>query len=183
MNMNLQQRGRSANGMNRRSWLKALTASGAAMLAPAVARADVPQGKMKITRVRVFTPPNPNPVFNQSDHVVTIETDAGLTGVGEGGSKEMLEQCAGRLIGKDPHYIERLWQDMTRAFIQNLYARGGLSTHQLSGTAEIDGTPLAQLRVGESNPKFPDAVKDENYHASKDGLVKAETIQNSIVAR
>ena len=74
-------------------------------------------------------------------------------------------------------------QDMTRAFIQNLYARGGLSTHQLSGTAEIDGTPLAQLRVGESNPKFPDAVKDENYHASKDGLVKAETIQNSIVAR
>ena len=28
----------------------------------------------------------------------------------------MLEQCAGRLIGQDPQYIERLWQDMSRAF-------------------------------------------------------------------
>ena len=71
---------------------------------------------MKITRVRAYIPPNPNPLFNQSDHVVTIETDAGVTGIGEGGSKEMLEQCAGRLIGRDPQHIERLWQDMSRAF-------------------------------------------------------------------
>jgi L-alanine-DL-glutamate epimerase-like enolase superfamily enzyme len=48
--------------------------------------------------------------------VVTVETDAGITGIGEGGSKDMLEQCAGRLIGQDPQYIERLWQDMSRAF-------------------------------------------------------------------
>src|SRR6267378_2091324 len=41
---------------------------------------------------------------------------AGITGIGEGGSKDMLEQCAGRLIGKDPQYIEKLWQDMSRAF-------------------------------------------------------------------
>jgi L-alanine-DL-glutamate epimerase-like enolase superfamily enzyme len=78
------------------------------------ARAALP--KMKITRVRAYAPPNPNPLFNQSDMVVTIETDAGVTGVGEGGSKQMLEQSAGRLIGKDPQYIERLWQDMNRAF-------------------------------------------------------------------
>jgi L-alanine-DL-glutamate epimerase-like enolase superfamily enzyme len=71
---------------------------------------------MKITRVRAYQPPNPNPLFNQSDTVVTIETDAGITGVGEGGSKEMLEQSAGRLIGRDPQHIERLWQDMSRAF-------------------------------------------------------------------
>jgi L-alanine-DL-glutamate epimerase-like enolase superfamily enzyme len=72
--------------------------------------------KMKITRVRVYSPPNPNPLFNQSDLVVTVETDAGITGIGEGGSKDMLEQCAGRLIGRDPQFIERLWQDMSRAF-------------------------------------------------------------------
>jgi L-alanine-DL-glutamate epimerase-like enolase superfamily enzyme len=71
---------------------------------------------MKITRVRAYLPPNPNPLFNQSDVVVTIETDAGITGIGEGGSKQMLEQCAGRLIGRDPQYIERLWQDMSRSF-------------------------------------------------------------------
>jgi galactonate dehydratase len=71
---------------------------------------------MKITRVRAYAPPNLTPLFNQSDMVVTIETDAGITGVGEGGSPDTLSQSAGRLIGKDPQYIERLWQDMNRAF-------------------------------------------------------------------
>ena len=71
---------------------------------------------MKITRVRAYETPNPNPLFNQSDMVVTVETDAGITGIGEGGSKDTLAQSAGRLIGRDPHYIERLWQDMNRAF-------------------------------------------------------------------
>ncbi len=72
--------------------------------------------KMKITRVRVYQPPHPNPLFNQSDMVVTIETDAGITGIGEGGSKDLVEPCAGRLIGQDPSRIEHLWQDMTRSF-------------------------------------------------------------------
>lgn len=71
-------------------------------------------------------------------------------------------------------------QQMTIRFINDLYQRGGLSTHQLSGTAEIDGTPLANLRVGESNPKFPDATKDKNYVPSKDGLMKAEQMQNAL---
>src|SRR3954454_18227813 len=48
--------------------------------------------------------------------VVTVETDAGITGIGEGGSPDLIKQSAGRLIGRDPQYIERLWQDMTRAF-------------------------------------------------------------------
>jgi L-alanine-DL-glutamate epimerase-like enolase superfamily enzyme len=78
------------------------------------ARAALP--KMKVTRVRAYVPPNPNPLFNQSDAVVTVETDAGITGIGEGGSKQILEQCAGRLIGRDPQHIEQLWQDMSRAF-------------------------------------------------------------------
>jgi galactonate dehydratase len=80
-------------------------------------RAQAALPKMKITRVRVYEPPNATPLFNQSDLVVTIETDAGITGIGEGGgSKDLLGQCAGRLIGRDPQYIERLWQDMSRAF-------------------------------------------------------------------
>jgi galactonate dehydratase len=101
--------------MHRRAFLKSLAAvSGSGLIASPYARAALP--KMKITRVRAYAPPNANPLFNQSDMIVTIETDAGLTGVGEGGSKQMLEQCAGRLIGRDPQYIERLWQDMSRAF-------------------------------------------------------------------
>jgi L-alanine-DL-glutamate epimerase-like enolase superfamily enzyme len=101
--------------MHRRAFLKSLAAvSGGSSIAASDARAALP--KMKITRVRAYAPPNPNPLFNQSDLIVTVETDAGLTGIGEGGSKQMLEQSAGRLIGRDPQFIERLWQDMSRAF-------------------------------------------------------------------
>ncbi len=101
--------------MHRRAFLKSLAvASGGSLIASLPAEGSLP--KTKITRVRVYAPPNPNPLFNQSDLIVTIETDSGLTGIGEGGSKQMLEQSAGRLIGRDPQYIERLWQDMSRAF-------------------------------------------------------------------
>jgi len=101
--------------MHRRAFLKSLAAaSGSGLIASLPAEGSLP--KTKITRVRVYAPPNPNPLFNQSDLIVTIETDGGLTGIGEGGSKQMLEQSAGRLIGRDPQYIERLWQDMSRAF-------------------------------------------------------------------
>ncbi len=100
--------------MRRRTFFQTLAATSALPLAPAARAAAMP--KMKITRVRAYQPPRPNPLFNQSDMVVTIETDAGITGVGEGGSKDLLEQCAGRLIGRDPQYIEKLWQDMSRAF-------------------------------------------------------------------
>jgi L-alanine-DL-glutamate epimerase-like enolase superfamily enzyme len=86
---------------------------------------------MKITRVQAWSPPAPNPLFNQSDLVVTVETDAGITGIGEGGSRDTLEQCAGRLIGQDPQYIEHLWQDMFRAFFyppgrEKMHALGAL---------------------------------------------------------
>jgi len=93
--------------LNRRKFLLSACAGGFALAA-------LP--KMKITRVRVYEPPNPSPLFNQSDKVVTVETDAGITGIGEGGSKDTLEQGAGRLIGRDPQHIEQLWQDMNRAY-------------------------------------------------------------------
>lgn len=101
--------------MHRRKFLQSITAgSGLAFLQSRRLQAALP--KMKITRVQAFAPPNPNPLFNQSNLVVTVETDAGITGIGEGGSPDLLQQCAGRLIGRDPQFIERLWQDMSRAF-------------------------------------------------------------------
>lgn len=101
--------------MNRRAFFQSLAAASAATLIRAP-RALAALPKMKITRVRAYAPPNPNPLFNQADTVVTIETDAGITGVGEGGFPDTLKQCAGRLIGQDPQHIERLWQDMSRSF-------------------------------------------------------------------
>src|SRR5262245_13654240 len=137
--------------MNRRTFLKALMASGASLTGLPLMQAAVP--KMKITRVRVYTPPNPNPLFNQSDAVVTIETDAGVTGIGEGGSKQMLEQCAGRLIGKDPHFIERLWQDMSRSFFyapgrEKVHALGALDLALWDIKGKVQKLPVHQLLGG-----------------------------------
>ena len=66
--------------MNRRLFFKTM-AAGVYAFANLPLRAALP--KMKITRVRAYAPPNPNPLFNQADTVVTIETDAGITGHGE----------------------------------------------------------------------------------------------------
>ena len=71
---------------------------------------------MKITRIRYYRDPNSRPIFNQSSNVVTVETDAGITGIGEGGTKDTIEQCAAMLIGEDPWRIDRLWQLMYRGF-------------------------------------------------------------------
>src|SRR3954467_9960839 len=99
--------------MNRRAFLQA-AAAGAAIALTGRAAAALPRAK--ITKIGIFEPPDLNPLFNQSNMVVTLETDNGLVGIGEGGSKDTLEQCAGRLIGQDPFQIERRWQDMYRAF-------------------------------------------------------------------
>ena len=72
--------------MDRRQFLQSLCKRSAAAVGFAKSASAV-LPKMKITRVRAYLPPNPNPLFNQSDVVVTIETDAGITGIGEGGSK------------------------------------------------------------------------------------------------
>jgi L-alanine-DL-glutamate epimerase-like enolase superfamily enzyme len=86
---------------------------------------------MKIIRIRIYRPRRPNPHFQQSDMVVTVETDAGFTGIGEGGSRDTLEQCAAMLIGEDPQRIQHLWQTMYRGYFypagrEKLHALGAL---------------------------------------------------------
>ncbi len=138
--------------MNRRSFLAA-SAAGAAMrpaLEPA-ASAAIPA--MKITRVRAYTPPELNTLFNQSNIVVTVETDGGIVGVGEGGAKDTLEQCAGRLIGQDPRYIERLWQDMSRSFFyppgrEKMHALGALDLALWDIRGKALGLPVHALLGG-----------------------------------
>jgi galactonate dehydratase len=138
--------------MNRRSFLSsAAIATAAAPVFPPAARAATP--KMKITRVRIYTPPDLNPLFNQSNMVVTIETDAGIVGIGEGGAKDTLEQCAGRLIGQDPHYIERLWQDMSRSFFyppgrEKMHALGALDLALWDIKGKVHGVPVHALLGG-----------------------------------
>src|SRR5438128_8123761 len=113
--------------VQRRSFLKSLAiGAGASLARPRLSQAALP--KAKITKVNIYDPPSPNRLFNQSNMVVTVETDAGITGVGEGGARDTLEQCAGTLIGKNPFHIEAIWQEM---FIAWFYPPGREKTHAL----------------------------------------------------
>ena len=117
--------------VDRRTFLKSVAAAGAAAFA-GLARLEAALPQVTITKVRIFQPPNLNQTFNQSNMVVTVETsNPNLIGVGEGGTRDTLEQCAGRLIGKNPFSIERCWQDMYRAWFyppgrEKIHALGAL---------------------------------------------------------
>ena len=112
--------------MKRRTMLKSLAVGlGASAASPAAA--DLPD--LRITRIRYYhVEPGVRRVFNQSRHIVTVETDGGITGVGEGGHKDSIEQLAGLLIGENPARIEHLWQLMYRSYF---YPPGREKLHAL----------------------------------------------------
>src|SRR5215210_6084173 len=115
------------HAVNRRTFLSAVAATPAlGVLRPSEAAAELP--KAKVTRVRIYRPPDLNPLFNQSNMVVTVETSIGITGIGEGGAKDTLEQCAGTLIGQNPFRTEALWQE---AYIAWFYPPGREKAHAL----------------------------------------------------
>lgn len=60
-------------------------------------------------------------------------------------------------------------QRRTVAFIEDLYRRGLTHTHQLSGTATIEGTPLDTLKQTGSLKKYPGAKRDEEFVDNPDG--------------
>jgi L-alanine-DL-glutamate epimerase-like enolase superfamily enzyme len=140
--------------MQRRSFLKMAGVGGAAGLAAqasAVKAANT--SPMKITRVRFYLNPNSGPTFNQSSHIVTIETDQGITGVGEGGSKDMVEQCAAMLIGEDPSRTDHLWQMMFRGYFypagrEKLDALGALDLALWDIKGKALGAPVSDLLGG-----------------------------------
>ena len=108
---------------------------------------------MKITRIRYYYNPNGRPLFNQSANVVTIETDAGITGIGEGGAKDTVEQCAGMIIGEDPSRIDHLWQMMERGFFypagrEKLDALGALDLALWDIKGKALGVPVHELLGG-----------------------------------
>lgn len=148
--------------MDRRSMLTGMAGMAGALALPWAAKAaGLP--KDKISRIRYYRTPTdaagrPNihqPTFNQSTHVVLVETDSGLVGVGEGGAPDVMEQLAGQLIGEDPFRTERLWQIMHRAYF---YPAGREKTHALGALdvalwdlkAKALGVPLYQLLGGKS---------------------------------
>src|SRR3954452_19455085 len=144
--------------MNRRSFLAA-----ALWGAPFSSSLLAALPKTKITRIRYYKTPTdaagrPNtrqPLFNQSTNIVTIETDAGLIGVGEGGAHDTMEQCAGLLIGEDPFRTDRLWQAMYRGYFypagrEKAHALGALDVALWDLKGKALGVPVYQLLGGQS---------------------------------
>jgi galactonate dehydratase len=128
-----------------------LASAATAGLVPHMALAALP--RMKITRVRIFRPPDPNPTFNQSNQIVTVETDAGITGIGEGGSRDTVEQCAGMLIGEDPARIDHLWQSVFRGYFyppgrEKLHGLGALDLALWDIKGKALGVPVYELLGG-----------------------------------
>jgi galactonate dehydratase len=98
--------------MKRRTLLQTALLGGGALFS----RARAALSQMKITRIRFYESPLTRNMFNQSMNIVTVETDQGITGIGEGGSKDTISNCGRLLIGEDPSRIEHLWQLMYRGF-------------------------------------------------------------------
>lgn len=138
--------------LNRRNFARlALSMTGSMAVMTERAFASLP--KIKITRIRCFRPPHPNPTVNQSDQIVTVETDAGITGIGEGGTRDSVEQCAGMLIGEDPLRIEHLWQYLYRGYFyppgrEKLHAVGALDLALWDIKGKALGVPVYELLGG-----------------------------------
>jgi galactonate dehydratase len=110
--------------------------------------------RMKITKIRYYAAPGYNkPLFNQARGIVEVETDGGIIGIGEGGSKDMIEQCAQMIIGEDPFRIEHLWQYMYRGMFypagrEKLHALGAIEMALWDIKGKALGVPVYELLGG-----------------------------------
>ena len=118
--------------MERRRFIKSAVIGSAALMSGfPYLYAEAASG-MKIKKIRYYKAPGYNKsLFNQARGIVEIETDSGIIGIGEGGSKDMIEQCAQMMIGEDPFRIEHIWQLLYRGMFyppgrEKLHAVGAL---------------------------------------------------------
>ncbi len=153
---------------NRRGFTQSLTgligalvtsSSAPARAAAPLARAQARLSPTKVTRIRIFYPPNYNPngpqAFPQSNMVVLVDTDAGITGIGQGGSPDTVRNVARSVIGKNAFDTEMIWQ---AAFMDGFYSPGKERLHALGAIDlalwDIKGkalnAPLYQLFGGKA---------------------------------
>ena len=85
--------------------------------------------KAKITRVRIYRPPNLNPALQPEQHGRDgRDRHRDHRASAKAASKDTLEQCAGTLIGKNPFHTEAIWQE---AYIAWFYPPGREKAHAL----------------------------------------------------
>lgn len=135
-------------------------ASAAVRQPPApLARAAARLSPATVTRIRIFWPPNYNPngpqAFPQSNMVVLVDTDAGITGIGQGGSPDTVRNVSRSVIGRNAFDTEMIWQ---AAYMDGFYSPGKERLHALGAIDlalwDIKGkalnAPLFQLFGGKA---------------------------------
>jgi galactonate dehydratase len=125
--------------------------------AAAHAQARLPAAK--VTRIRIFYPPdydrNGAQAFAQSNMVVLVDTDAGITGIGQGGSPDTVRNAARSVIGRNAFDTEMIWQSV---YMDGFYSPGKERLHALGAIDlalwDIKGkalnAPLYQLFGGKA---------------------------------
>jgi len=145
---------------NRRSILTGLGALGAsAWVAPLAEALALSEDRIRV--IRYFSNAGDargqrgQPMVNQSTNVVVIETEGGLTGIGEGGEPTSMDECASMLIGLDPFRIDQHWQRMLRGYFypagrEKLHSLGALDMALWDLKAKALDVPVWQLLGGKS---------------------------------
>ncbi len=145
----------------RRTFLKrGMLGAGALMAGSKLLDANTKSG-IKITKISHYRDPKYiKPTLAQSRDIVVVETDAGLTGIGEGGSLDMIQNCGEMLIGRDPFRIEHLWQRVYRQYFypsgrERLHAMGGLDMALWDIKGKYFETPIYELLGGLTRDYVP----------------------------
>src|SRR4026209_2336703 len=157
--------------LDRRSFAKSLTGVVGSLVAgrtastartqgtASLARAQARLPAAKITKIRVFYPLNYDrngpQAFPQSNMVVLVDTDAGITGIGQGGSPDTVRNVARSVIGKNAFDTEMIWQAV---YMDGFYSPGKERLHALGAIDmalwDIKGkalnVPLYQLFGGKA---------------------------------
>jgi galactonate dehydratase len=144
---------------DRRSVLTGLGAAGLGVCISPALEAALPEDRVKA--VHYYSNSGDaqgrggQPMVNQSTNVVMIETETGLTGIGEGGEPRTMEECARMLIGLDPFRIDHHWQRMMRGYFypagrEKLHSLGALDLALWDLKAKALDVPVWQLLGGKS---------------------------------
>lgn len=143
--------------MHRRHFLESALWGSAAIIGwPLFSRSAPSSSSLKITKIRYYAAPGyTKPLFNQARGIVEIETNGGIIGIGEGGSKDMIEQCAQMMIGEDPFRIEHIWQNIYRGMFyppgrEKLHALGALEMALWDIKGKALNVPVYDLLGGAS---------------------------------
>jgi galactonate dehydratase len=120
--------------VDRRTFTKSLAAAAGMLALPSwstkAEAARLPVNR--VTKIRIFYPPNYQAngpqAFPQSNMIVLVDTEAGITGIGQGGSPDTVRNMARSVIGKNAFDTEFIWQ---HGFMDGFYSPGKERLHAL----------------------------------------------------